>query len=120
MEERFKWIGEVEFEGTADEFNQLMGFLETLPITIRYPKKRYPKPSGGLPPPPELQLHPKILESVLEDKPRLNLKFLQDIRGGIQPPHLHLADKVILVDVTQLKESLQHVMQDLNKPGKVR
>ena len=43
------------------------------------------------------------LEKITANQPRIKLRLIKDIRGGIRSPHMHLADEVVLLNRNRFK-----------------
>lgn len=106
MEERFTWKAEIQFTGTADQFNKLAELLEAQPVAIgiaEWANIRRPHLAGCNPFPIDKLLDRVRLEKIIANQPRAQLRFIKDIRGGIRTAHLHLADEVVLLSRDRFK-----------------
>jgi hypothetical protein len=119
MDSKFTWKAEIEFNGTPEQFNTLTEALGKLNITI-VPPDRYPFP-WPRPYPPGLLRRP-IAEQVaakylgapaFRAELVTRLKYLQDIRGGIRDPHLHLGEDVVFIDRLAFRAYIGEVAQAL-------
>ncbi len=115
MEDKFMWKAEMKFEGTAKEFNQLAEALEKLPIEIYIPEwQRRPHHFAGcLPIPIDVFLGAEKQERLIEGMPRMKIKYIKDIAGGIRAAHLHLADEVVLLDRARFKTFVAQISREM-------
>lgn len=101
------WAAQVKFYGNAEEWRHLWEIMHMHRIVARIPEweeiHRRKHLAGCNPFPIDALIGPDFLKQVLVDKPILNLSFVQDINGGIRTPHLHLEDKVALLDRESFK-----------------
>jgi hypothetical protein len=85
-------------------FQELLGKIEDIEFI-------YPKPfPGGWPVPIYEVLGERLLAQLSGDMPPLKI---DGIDGGIRNPHLHLADRIVLVDRDRFKEVVGHVAMEL-------
>jgi hypothetical protein len=115
MDERFIWKAEIEFEGTAEEFNQLTESLGALPVAIQIPEwVRLPRHLAGcMPVALDVLLGDKILKELADGMPRLKMSFITDIPGGIRTPHFHWEGDVVLLDRERFKTLVAQVAHEL-------
>lgn len=111
MAEKFRWKGELIFEGTAKEFNALSEALSDFDeVTVRYPHGWPPKPFPGYPPWPWLKRIPEdTLNKLLEGSERVQIKWLRDICGGIRDPHMHIENTVVMLNRDKFKMMVREV-----------
>lgn len=117
MKERFKWKAEIVFEGTADQFNELAEGLAKFPVDIRVAEwaGRPRHFAGCMPLPIEKLLNKERLAGLTADKPQMQLKFIRDIAGGIRTAHVHLGDRVVLLEQESFREFMGQVAQELGE-----
>ncbi len=114
MSPEIKWRGVVEFNGTEEEFNQFAERLASLPVQVEIPEWVRPRPiPGGWPVAVESLLDRKSLEGLMKGQPRIKVKFVDGINGGIRNAHLHIDDQVVLLDRAQFKELVAGVAAKL-------
>jgi hypothetical protein len=115
MENEFEWKAEIQFKGTADEFNQLMQSVEKLHVVIDIPEwiLRPHHLAGCMPVPIDVLLGEERVAQIIKDMPRMRLNYIRDIRGGIRTPHLHLGNDVVLLDRARFKTVVGQVAQEL-------
>lgn len=117
MTERFTWKGEIVFKGTADEFNQLAELIELQPVTVgiaEWAKIEGSHLAGCNRVPVDKLLERARLEKIIANQPRIKLRFIKDVRGGIRSPHMHLADEVVLLDRNRFKTLVGEVASVLS------
>lgn len=115
MSDKFVWKAALKFEGTAEEFNRLVESLEPLQVKVEIPECiSIPRHLAGCQRTPlERLLGEARMKKLIEDMPRTRIKFIQDIKGGIRTPHLHLADEVVLLDQARFKTLVGQIAQEL-------
>jgi hypothetical protein len=115
MAEKFKWKGEVIFEGTAKEFNKLSEALSGMAeVVVRCPHGWPPVPFPGYPPWPWWRrMGEASVNKYIEGGEKLQIKWIKDIRGGIRGPHLHLENEVVLMGRDKFKMMVKDVASTL-------
>lgn len=115
MQDKFVWKAGIKFRGSAEEFNQLAEVLKDLPVEIEIPEwDDIPQHLAGCQPLPlDVLLGAAKVKKLTEGLPRMQLKFITDIEGGIRTPHLHLADEVVLLDHARFKTYVGQIAQEL-------
>ena len=116
MTERLKWKAEIEFVGSADEFNKMVARLDELPVEIAIPEWEF-RPrhfDGCMPIRIDMVLGDRLLELV-EDLPRINIKYIRDIRGGMRMAHVHMGDEIVLLDQARFKQLVTGVAHELGE-----
>ncbi len=106
MEKRFKWKGELSFEGTAKDFAKLAAVLDSHPVQVAIPEWRLIKKghlAGCNRIAVDALLRAKIVKEIITDQPRFKATFIKDIRGGIRSPHIHLGDEIVLLNRDRFK-----------------
>ena len=58
-------------------------------------------------------LNRKAIEALSKGQPRIKVKFVDGINGGIRDAHLHLEDQIVLLDRAQFKELVAGVAAKL-------
>lgn len=126
MENRFEWRAEIRFKGTEKEFMKLGEVLKEMPAEVVVPNKttseiselvttatstlRWPwPPYPGEPPYMEKILGTDRILQLAKSMPMISIKFPDDIAGGIRTAHLHIGDKVALLD----RESFKRVVSEV-------
>jgi hypothetical protein len=115
MEEKFTWKAEIKFVGTVDEFNKFAETIEKIPIEINIPEWRW-RPhhfAGCMPIPIESMLGKDRLKKLAEGMPKLKIKFIKDIYGGMRTAHFHLGDQIVLLDREKFREFAAGVAHEL-------
>ncbi len=117
MTEALKWKAEIKFEGTADDFNKMVTQLDRLPVEISIPEwgRRPVHFDGCMPLPIGRLIGMERLEKLVTDLPRIQIKFIRDIRGGLRMAHVHLSDEIVLLDQTRFKALVAGVAHDLGE-----
>jgi len=136
--------GHIAFEGPLSEFKTVMQELGKLSVNGlmigTWPTPEHPagtvmietvplpeNPRRGMmidtvplpeqPPPgifPFARLLPRtVLNSVIEDRPRL--KLIQDIKGGIRNPHLHIGGEIVLLDREGFREIVVNAAREVSE-----
>ena len=106
MGKTFVWKAELKFEGTVEEFNQMAASLEKLPVAISIPEweNRLDHVDGCFPIAVNVLLGDIVIKELAADMPRVMIKYVDDIRGGIRTPHLHLVnDEIVLLNRAKFK-----------------
>lgn len=101
MDGRFKWKGEIVFQGTASEFNRLAEALAAYPVKVgirEWAAIARSHQAGCNRIPIEKLLDRASVNEIIGTQPRLKITFIKDIRGGIRSPHIHYEGEVILLD----------------------
>jgi hypothetical protein len=99
MDAKFHWQANITFHGTAEQFNELAELLEKYQIDVEVPEFiEVVGAAGGMRVPVELLFPQEQLKALVKEMPAIDIRFIRDIRGGIRTPHLHLEDRVILLD----------------------
>lgn len=108
MDEKLTWKGEIEFRGTAEDYNKLSAALELTGVSVSgvewWDKHRW---AGLWPVPIWVLLDMDRIEAVVNAagaQNQLRLTHIRGIRGGIREPHLHLQDEVALINRQQFKQ----------------
>jgi hypothetical protein len=111
MAEKFRWRGELIFEGTAKEFNELSEALSDFDkVAVSYPHGWPPIPFPGYPPWPWFKRLPEnVLNKLMEDGERVHIKWLRDICGGIRDPHMHVENDVVMLSRDKFKLMVKEV-----------
>lgn len=119
MEGIFEWKAEIKFKGIAAEFNRFVDSLgdalKAGNITISVPEWEW-RPhhlAGCMPIPVDVLLGEERLKQIIEGMPRMQIKYIRDIRGGIRTAHLHLEDAVVLLDRARFKTMVAQVAHEL-------
>ena len=115
MADVFTWKAEMEFRGTAEDFNKLMGSLRDAPVEFNVAEwhRRPHHLAGCMPMPIDLLVGRDWLDKLVKDSSRVQLQFIQDIAGGIRGPHFHWGDQVVLLDQAKFKTFVGRVAQEL-------
>jgi hypothetical protein len=115
MGDMFEWKAEIKFQGTAADFAQLAEAIVELPIEIYIPEWvcRPHHWAGCMPIPIDVLLGLEHLEKITDGMPRVQIKYIRDIYGGIRTPHLHLKDEVVLLDRARFKTLVAQVAYEL-------
>lgn len=106
MTERFTWKGEIVFKGSVDEFNQFAELLDLQPVRVgiaEWAKIEGSHLAGCNRVPVDKLIERAKLDKIIADQPRIKLRFIKDIRGGIRSPHMHLVDEVVLLNRNRFK-----------------
>jgi hypothetical protein len=112
MTERFTWKGEIVFKGSVDEFNQFAELLDLQPVRVgiaEWAKIEGSHLAGCNRVPVDKLIERAKLDKIIADQPRIKLRFIKDIRGGIRSPHMHLADEVVLLNRNRFKTLVREV-----------
>ena len=108
---------QIEFAGTPEEFNVLSDVLAHHGAKVTIPEWVVidrPHLAGCSPLPIDNMLDKVFLEKI-NAQPRVNLRFNQDIYGGIRTPHVHLADEVAFLEKGMFKSYVGKVAANLAK-----
>ncbi len=115
MEKKVTWQAEVKFTGTVEEFNEIASVLEKMPIEVRIPEWKccphnFP---GGMRIPVDNLLDPGFLKEITHEMPRLNVKYIKGIDGGMRMAHVHIGDEFILLDRQRFKALASQIAFEL-------
>ena len=115
MEDVFEWKAEIKFKGTAADFANLTKSIAELPVEIHIPEwARRPRHLAGcMPVPVDVLLAEETLKKITEGMPRVKIKYIKDIYGGIRTPHLHFKDDVVLLDRARFKTVVSQIAHEL-------
>jgi hypothetical protein len=115
MEDVFEWKAEIRFKGGAADFAKLADAIRELPVEIHVPEwARRPRHLAGcMPVPVDVLLGEEHLKKITEGAPRVRIKYIRDIYGGIRTAHLHLKDDVVLLDRARFKTVVSQVAHEL-------
>lgn len=128
MENRFEWRAEIRFKGTEKEFAKLAELVEAMPAEVAVPDESIseklasssaeysmirPRPFPGEPPYIERILGMDRIKLLTKDNPIVSIKFPDDIAGGIRTAHLHIGDKVVLLDRNTFKKVVLEVATEI-------
>ncbi|GAH36871.1 unnamed protein product [marine sediment metagenome] len=111
MEEKIKFRTFIEFEGSKKEFERAIIDLVGLPIIIKPPPIEIPHTAGCMPLPMIKILGKELLNRYAEKG--IPIKLPDVIPGGILTPHLHIGDKVVLIDRAKFKEIIGKIASEL-------
>lgn len=111
MEEKIKFRTFIKFEGSIKEFKRAITGLVELPIIIQPPPWEKPHLAGCWPFPIVKILGEELLNRY--GKEGIPIKLPDVIPGGILTPHLHIGDKVVLIDRAKFKEIIGKVASEL-------
>jgi len=117
MTERFTWKGDIVFKGTVEEFNKLAELLDPQPVKVgiaEWAKIKGAHLAGCNRVPVDKIIERARLEKIIANQPRIKLRFIKDIHGGIRSPHLHLADEVVLLNRDRFKTLVGEVASVLS------
>lgn len=102
---------EIEFVARSiDEFEKIVASLVELPITVRVREWPIGHTIAGCWPIPIDHLRLPIFEKIVKNKPKI---VIRPLPGGIRIPHLHVMDKVVLVDRKEFKQVIGEVAKEL-------
>lgn len=114
-----KWKGEITFEGSAEEFNSFKESLlkhsvkVTIPEMNEYSASLHHIYAGYIRPRIDVIFKPDQLKKITEGAQRIPFKIVEGIAGGIQTPHIHVGDEVVLVSKEQFKEVIGEVARTM-------
>ena len=115
MPKKFEWKAEVKFKGTVDEFNDIMSYLDKQPVEIDLVEwagiRRHLAGCNRIP--IENILDKVMIEKITAKSAKLDLKYIQDIAGGIRDPHIHVGDRVCLLSKDNFKHYAAEVAKEL-------
>lgn len=115
MEDKFTWKGQLTFVGSSAQFNELSAVLEKYPVEFEIPEwARIPDHLAGcFPMPIDLLMNKDQIKKLVDGMPKIKIRYLRDIRGGIRTAHLHLDNQVVLLDRERFKEMVKQVAVEL-------
>ena len=116
MDERFTWKGEIVFRGTAKEFDRLSEILETQPVEVgiaEWAKLDRPHLAGCNRVAVDNLMDRAKLTKIVAEQPRIKIRFIKDIRGGIRSPPLHYEGDIVLLDRERVKMLVGNVASAL-------
>jgi hypothetical protein len=116
MDTNIFWKGEIIFRGDAKEYTQLAAAFEKLPVEINIPEWRRPHHLAGcFPFPVESLLGRDLLDNIIDGMPRVPVKFIKGIPGGIRPAHLHIGNEIVLLDRNRFRTYASAVAAEMAK-----
>lgn len=110
-----KWQGQITFDGTVEEFNAFKEMLQNSAVKVALPdselagKLQHYHIAGYIRPRIDVIFKADRLKKLTEGAQRIPFKIVEGIPGGIQTPHIHLGDEVVLVSKEQFKEVIGEV-----------
>ena len=115
MEDKFTWKGQIKFVGSSAQFNELSEMLDKYPVEFEIPEwDRIPDHLAGcFPFPLEILVSKDQIKKLTEGMPKIKIKYLRDIRGGIRTAHLHLDEQLVLLDRKRFKMMVGNVAEEL-------
>lgn len=117
MKDKFEWKAEIKFDGTADEFNDVLAALDELPFEVEIPEwEGLPHHFAGcMPIPIDVLIGVDNLEKLVADLPRIRIKYIRDIYGGMRTAHVHVGDEVVLLDRARFRTLVADVAHELGE-----
>lgn len=116
MKEKITFRAEIEFHGSVEELAGVIERVREMPVKIFVDELRHPWPLPGLWPFPIMKvLSPEMLARYTKGRPMFSSKILDGIEGGIRETHLHLKDKVALIDREVFAEVMGKVADHIVK-----
>ena len=115
MDDKFTWRAELTFRGTPAQFNKLAELLEEASVTVEIPEwaDRINHLAGCFPMPVEKLINKEMLKRITQEMPRIKIKYIRDIAGGIRTPHVHMGDEIVLLDGPRFQKLAGEVAQKL-------
>jgi hypothetical protein len=114
-----KWKGEITFEGSAEEFNAFKETLLKHAVKVTIPELDEHSVSlqhiyaGYIRPRIDVIFKTDRLKKLTDGAQRIPFKTVEGIAGGIQTPHIHVGDEVVLVSKEQFKEVIGEVARTM-------
>lgn len=115
MDTNLTWKAQIIFRGDAKEFAQLANALERFPVEVAIPEWKF-RPhhlAGCMPYPIDRLLGGDVIDKIIEGMPRMQIKFVKDIPGGIRPAHLHIGDEIVLLNQERFRTFASTVAAEL-------
>ena len=118
MKEKITFRAEIEFRGTSDELARLIESIREMPVAISIGEIDMPPRLAGMWPFPIMKvLSPEMLAKFTKGRPTFPSKILDGIDGGIREAHLHIKDKVALLDresfATVMGKAADHIVNEI-------
>ena len=117
MDEKITFRAEVEFCGTPDDLGNVIAALRKLPLEIfieKWPRPPWPPGPIGLAPFPMMnKLAPEFVNKITKNASTIPVKLMEGINGGIRDPHLHLKDKIALLDRETFAQVIGNVAEQM-------
>ena len=112
MNKQIKWKAEVSFKGSEKEFNRFVGAMNEHKVEVKIEKWPWPFPSPGLPVYKSMvKFSDKVMGELLDGTTEMKIKYIDDIRGGIRTPHVHVGENIHLLN----KEKFSQYMGELGR-----
>jgi hypothetical protein len=115
VDTNFTWKAEIIFRGDAKEFTQFSTAFEKFPIEVNIPEWKF-RPNhlaGCFPFPIDRLLGHELIDKIIDGMPRMQIKFVKDIAGGIRQAHLHIGDEIVLLDQDRFRMFASTVASEL-------
>jgi len=115
MEDKLTWKAEITFKGTADEFNKFSAAMDkfnvdfTIPDWIKIPNHL----AGCFPFPVDTILIKEHVKKITDGMKEIQINYIRDIRGGIRTPHIHLGDRIVLLNRNRFKLMVKNIAEEL-------
>ena len=117
MKNALKWKAEINFEGSPDEFNEMLAKLDRLPVEISIAEwtERPHHFAGCMPVPIARLIGEDHLNKLVEGRPIIDIKYIRDIRGGMRMAHVHIGDAIAILDQARFKMLVAGVAHNLGE-----
>ena len=115
MDMNLTWKAEIVFKGDAKGLTQLANALEKIPVEVSIPewKIRPHHLAGCFPLPIDRLLRQELIDKIIDGMPRMQVKFVKDIAGGIRLAHLHIGNEIVLLDQDRFRTFASTVAAEL-------
>lgn len=112
MVEQIKWKAEVSFKGSEKEFNSFVEAMNMHKLEVKIEKWPWPFPFPGMPVYQSMtKINNEVMAELLDGTPEMKIKYIDDIRGGIRTPHIHMGNKIHLLN----REKFAQYMGELGR-----
>ena len=112
MAEQIEWKAEVSFKGNEREFNNFVEAISAHHVEVSILRWPWPFPFPGLPIFKYVKSIPKhVMEGLIEGSTEITIRHVEGIDGGLRTPHVHLGDKIHLLN----KEKFSEYMGELGR-----
>lgn len=100
MDKNITWKAEIVFKGEVNDLTRLAKALEGLPVEINIPEWRFRKHhlAGCWPFPYDRLIPVDVIDKIIDGMPRVTIRYVKDIPGGIRPAHLHIGNEIVLLN----------------------
>ncbi len=120
MTKKISFNAQIEFSGNAEQFEQICEAISKLPVRVS-PNQggfggSHAMPDDDVPDgiwtiPPSVLLEKQAMERLTKGMNKINIS--SKVTGGVQQPHLHIDDQIVMLNRSQFHEFVGLTAQKL-------